>query len=119
MKKRTLENMRTTLVANGEGTITSYNISEVLTTLIKASARCDHHSSDILYDIEELNENIKNSKPGESKTQYFGIREHGVDGMNFITSREMEYPYIVLYRAKIINSYDFITVSLYKLTERK
>jgi len=119
MDRRTLEGMRHIEIATGQGTTTSYNMSSVFTKLIKEASKCEMYSSDILYDIEALENDIKNSKHEDIKVRYFGIRDYGVDGVEFIVQREKEYPYISMYMTKTINNHNNIKVTLYKLSERK
>ena len=116
MTTKELKGMKRKEIAKGEGTITGYNISDILTALIKAAAMCDRYSSDILYDIEELKENIKNSKHEESKMQYLGIREYGVDSVGFMEQRKDDYKYIDVYVVEYTNNHDNIKVTLYKLS---
>ena len=119
MDKRILEGMNKTEIAIAHGTLTNQNLSVIFTALIKAAAVCDRYSSDILYDIEELKEGIKTSKHEDIKIQYFGIRDYGVDGMDFINQRDNDYQYIAIYAVKTANYHDTIRVTLYKLSTRK
>ena len=85
--------MRTTgYIHNGKTTI---NMSSIYTKLIQEAGRfCDAYASDLLYDINAIEECIERQK---STTKYIAFRRHGVDGNSFI---EVRTPYeIAEYRA--------------------
>lgn len=66
----------------------SVNLSTFFTTLIKDAARCNSYSSDIYYDLREIDENVHAYRGTEEFTPLFiGFRRHGVDGSSIVLSR--------------------------------
>lgn len=103
------------------------NMSSIYSKLIQDAGRWTvDYASDILYDIEEIADYIKNPT---DKIAYFpiGIRRNGVDGYNFIISRLLNtrsglYPYVypenvynALLSVKIINEPGKLTVELWDI----
>ena len=85
--------MRTTgYIYNGKTTI---NMSSIYTKLIQEAGRfCDAYASDLLYDINTIEECIEMQK---STTRYIAFRKYGVDGNSSI---EIRTPYgMAEYRA--------------------
>lgn len=83
------------------------NMSSIYTKLIKEAGRCNRFSSDIIYDINyieeqmELYPEIRNFEP-----ILIGFRKDGIDNSNFVLSRCNENPY------EVYNDY----FALYSLT---
>lgn len=67
----------------------SINMSFIYTAIIKESARCDNYASDILYEIANIDNAIRDLNKEEDSI-IFGFRDMGVDHYNFIKSR-IEY----------------------------
>ena len=86
------EIVSTGYIYNGKTTI---NLSSIYTKLIQEAGRfCDVYASDLLYDINTIEECIERQK---STTRYIAFRRHGVDGNNSI---KVKTPYeIAEYRA--------------------
>ena len=85
--------IRTTgYIYNGKTTI---NMSSIYTKLIQEAGRfCDAYASDLLYDINTIEECIEMQK---STTRYIAFRKYGVDGNSSI---EIRTPYgMAEYRA--------------------
>lgn len=62
------------------------NLSSEFTELIRQAARCNRYSSDIVYDIGNVNDAMEVWTGG--KTLFvFGFRRDGVDGNSFVLSR--------------------------------
>lgn len=96
------------------------NLSSIFSELIQAAGMaCESNASDILYDIEEISEAVKNC---EEKTIYLGFRNMGVDGNSFIKSRfeqNKHYEYIKMYKVEIKPSEkydDYIQVTLTRIS---
>lgn len=64
------------------------NMSNTYTQLIKEAARCNRYSSDIIYDIQAMEDAWKSFDP-EAEMPFFicGFRKDGVDGKCFVESR--------------------------------
>lgn len=74
----------------------SVNISDIFTRLIKDAARCNSYSSDVFYDLQKIEETIRNYRNfAEVEPIFVGFRRHGVDGNLFILSRIEGDPYAV------------------------
>ena len=86
------EMRNTGYIYNGKTTI---NMSSIYTKLIQEAGRfCDAYASDLLYDINTIEECIEMKK---STTRYIAFRKYGVDGNSLI---EVKIPYeIAEYRA--------------------
>lgn len=66
----------------------SVNLSTFFTTLIKDAARCNNYSSDVYYNLREIDEKVHDYRDMDLFTPIFiGFRRHGVDGNAFILSR--------------------------------
>lgn len=66
----------------------SFNPSGMYTRLIKDAARCNRFSSDVLFDINTINDRIK-EYTGEEEFEpiWIGFRKDGVDGTNYVLTR--------------------------------
>ena len=86
------EIISTGYIHNGKTTI---NMSSIYTKLIQEAGRfCDAYASDLLYDINTIEECIEMQK---STTRYIAFRKYGVDGNSSI---EIRTPYgMAEYRA--------------------
>lgn len=77
-------------ILNGRAEV---NLSTPFTKLIKEAARCSFYSSDIIYDIEGINDRIEHFNL-DNEDNYSPIliafRKMGVDGNNFVLSRTRE-----------------------------
>ena len=64
------------------------NMSSTYTQLIKEAGRCNRFSSDVIYDIQAMEEAWKSFDP-EAEMPFFvcGFRKDGVDGKSFVESR--------------------------------
>lgn len=97
------EIISTGYIHNGRTTI---NMSSIYTKLIQEAGRfCDAYASDLLYDINAIEECIERQK---STTIYIAFRRHGVDGNGPIgvrTPQEMT-EYRVIYKVDIEFSND-------------
>lgn len=63
------------------------NTSDLYTELIKEAAACDNWSSDIIIDIQHM-ENLIYKIPAPFEEQIIlGFRDHGVDGCEFVKLR--------------------------------
>ena len=76
--------------------IQNCNFSSEWSRLINEAGRwCESYASDILIDFESIKaylERLKNGEESEGREFWFGFRQMGVDGLNFIQSRtEREY----------------------------
>ena len=86
------ENIRGQVLADG----LSVNISDIFTRLIKDAARCNSYSSDVYYDLQKIEEMVRNYRNfAEVEPIFIGFRRHGVDGNSFILSRIGDKPYNV------------------------
>lgn len=66
----------------------SVNMSGIYSQLIKEAARCNNYNSDVVYDIESIQEKLAEFRQGDSWEPVFvGFRRHGVDGTDFVTTR--------------------------------
>lgn len=98
------------------------NTSSIYSELIQAAGMgCERFSSDLLYDIKDINSNIENMTDG---IFFIGIRADGVDGNGFIKSRldrksccYTPNAYIKLYRLEIAIDGDRITMTLARVTD--
>lgn len=64
------------------------NLSSEFTQLIKEAARCNRYSSDIIYDIGNVNDKLEAFNPDDEMPIFaMGFRRDGVDGNTFILSR--------------------------------
>lgn len=103
------------------------NMSDIYSRLIQEAGRWTlNYASDILYDIKEISDYIKDPK---AETAYFpiGVRRNGVDGYNFIISRLLDtrsglHPYVYsehiynsLMAVKITSTPDRISVELWDI----
>lgn len=71
----------------------SCNLSDFYTKLIKDAARCNNYSSDIVYDINGINEKLEAYRNGqEFEPVWIGFRRYGVDGTTYILSVINEQP---------------------------
>lgn len=72
----------------------SVSVSDIYTRLIKDAARCNSYSSDVFYDLQKIDRELHEFRPGSIFEPIFvGFRRHGVDGNSFILSRIGENPY--------------------------
>lgn len=64
------------------------NMSSTYTQLIKEAGRCNRFSSDVIYDIQTMEDAWKSFDP-EAEMPLFicGFRKDGVDGRSFVESR--------------------------------
>lgn len=84
--------------ANGQVLTTEFcvNLSDIFTKLIKDAARCNSYSSDVYYDLQRIEETVRNYRNfAEVEPIFIGFRRHGVDGNTFILSRIEGNPYAV------------------------
>lgn len=103
------------------------NMSSIYSRLIQEAGRWTiNYASDLLYNIKDIAEYIKNPT---DEVAYFpiGVRRNGVDGYNFIINRLLDtrsglYPYVypenvynALLSVKIINEPGKITVELWDI----
>lgn len=71
-------------------TSVNINISSIIDTVITNAGRfCERYASDILFDLNYINDIIKNYNPNQPEEYIicFGIRRDGVDGNEFLKSR--------------------------------
>lgn len=71
-------------------TSVNINISSIIDTVITNAGRfCERYASDILFDLNTLNDIIENYDPTSPAEHIicFGIRKNGVDGNSFLESR--------------------------------
>lgn len=71
-------------------TSVNINISSIIDTIITNTGRfCERYASDVLFDLNHMNDIIKNYNPNypEEHIVCFGIRRDGVDGYEFLKSR--------------------------------
>ena len=79
----------------------SVNMSGVYSQLIREAARCNSYPSDVIYDINRIEEGLKNFIPNEEWEPIFiGFRRHGVDGNEFVLARikDLKDRYSVIYK---------------------
>ena len=62
------------------------NLSSEFSELIKQAGRCNRYASDLIYDINNVNESLE-TWTGEKTLFVFGFRRDGVDGNSFVLSR--------------------------------
>ena len=62
------------------------NLFSEFTELIKQAARCNRYASDLIYDINSVNDAME-TWTGEKTLFAFGFRRDGVDGNSFVLSR--------------------------------
>lgn len=62
------------------------NLSSEFSELIRQAARCNRYGSDLIYDINNVNDAME-TWTGEKKLFVFGFRRDGVDGNSFVLSR--------------------------------
>lgn len=62
------------------------NLSSEFSELIRQAARCNRYGSDLIYDINNVN-NTMETWTGEKTLFVFGFRRDGVDGNSFVLSR--------------------------------
>lgn len=66
----------------------SCNLSEFYSKLIKDAARCNRFNSDVVYDINGIQDALKNYRANtEFEPIWIGFRRYGVDGTDYILSR--------------------------------
>lgn len=72
------------------------NLSGIWSLLIKEAAKCESYASDLMYDYETVQENLKDVQHGDSDgfEKWFGFRNYGVDGNSFVESRIGDCVYI-------------------------
>lgn len=64
------------------------NMSSIYTELIKDAARCNNYSSDVIYDIREIDRKLESfEKDAPFDPVWIGFRKMGVDGTNYVLSR--------------------------------
>lgn len=71
-------------LASGEHSVCTANM---YTVLIKEAAKCQNYSSDVLYDIQYIENLLKQTDVILPSNIYFGFRKLGVDGFEFIRKR--------------------------------
>lgn len=71
-------------ITNGEHSVCTAGI---YTTLIKEAAKCQNYSSDVLYDIQYIENSLKQIDIIPPSNFYFGFRKLGVDGFEIIRER--------------------------------
>lgn len=62
------------------------NLSSEFSELIRQAARCNRYGSDLIYDINNVNDAME-TWTGEKTLFVFGFRRDGVDGNSFVLSR--------------------------------
>ena len=75
------------LLSNG----LSINMSDFYTQLIRDAARCNDYSSDVIFDINYINQRLEDYHGGYFEPIWIAFRKHGVDGTNYILCRTNEY----------------------------
>lgn len=66
----------------------SCNLSTFCSKLIKDAARCNRFNSDVVYDINGIQDALKKYRANtEFEPIWIGFRRYGVDGTNYILSR--------------------------------
>lgn len=70
----------------------SINMSSIYTALIKEAAKCNRWSSDILVEIKNISNAIKDISK-EEHIIIFGFREDGVDGEEYVKLRNPKETY--------------------------
>lgn len=86
-QKQTLDECHSYL---SPATYVNINISSIIDTIITNTGRfCERYASDVLFDLNYMNDIIKNYNPNypEEYIVCFGIRRDGVDGYEFLKSR--------------------------------
>lgn len=66
------------------------NLSSAFTTMIKEAARCNRYSSDVIYDIQAINNRLETFNYNNENSYepiVIAFRKDGVDGNGFILSR--------------------------------
>lgn len=64
------------------------NLSSIETILIQNAGRfCEFYASDVLYDIQAMHEFTKDVKTNDEQIFIFAMRNSGIDGCSFLTSR--------------------------------
>lgn len=64
------------------------NCSRIFSFLIKeAGSLCDYYASDLLFNLEEVDKVLHQTKTDFNKRIAFGFRKSGVDGNGFVNSR--------------------------------
>ena len=74
---------------NSDGRI-DVNMSSAFTAMIKEAAKCNRFSSDLIYDIQKVNERLEHFYPFEEESYspiLIACRKDGVDGNGFILPR--------------------------------
>ena len=71
-------------LANGEHSVCT---ASIYTVLIKEAAKCHNYSSDVLYDIQYIENLLKQIDIIPPSNFYFGFRKLGVDGFEIIRER--------------------------------
>lgn len=64
----------------------SCNMSAIYSEFIKQAARCNRYNSDVIYDIQTINDAME-TWTGEKTLFAIGFRRDGVDGNSYIQSR--------------------------------
>ena len=66
------------------------NMSDVYSAMIKEAAKCNYYASDLIYDIEAINDRLKHFDIFDEDSYspiLVACRKSGVDGNSFILSR--------------------------------
>ena len=98
----------------------SINLSSIYTKLIQETGRfCERFASDVLYGIKTLESFMNETGPFEV-TEFFGLRENGVDGFeyimhNFKNGYSASY-YRKIYAVKLYTAGDKLHAELLKVT---
>ena len=71
-------------LTNGEHSVCT---ASIYTVLIKEAAKCHNYSSDVLYDIQYIENLLKQTNVILPSNIYFGFRKLGVDGFEIIRER--------------------------------
>lgn len=71
-------------LTNGEHSVCT---ASIYTVLIKEAAKCHNYSSDVLYDIQYIENLLKQTDVILPSNIYFGFRKLGVDGFEIIRER--------------------------------
>lgn len=100
----------------------SCNLSTFYSKLIKDAARCNRFNSDIVYDINGIQDALKNYRANkEFEPIWIGFRRHGVDGTNYVLCRvdsssvsmSLGQEYFALYSVDVeYNKYDWYNIVL-------
>ena len=98
------------------------NWSSIATKLIKLAAECEAYSSDIVYDLVDIENSLRNGTM-ETCTKWFGFRDMGVDHEAFMSGRLSSTcygsnPYREIWRLDInIDTYESeVEMHLYEVT---